>query len=307
MAVNRKQYPFFEVVCEAERQPSAKERSIAYLTEHLSAFVGRHEKVLVFFPPVKDNELSELFGEAIRRCGAEPVFLGSDTRWKTLLFTAFSSRAETVIGMPFTLLGLSKLARTSNVPLSIRNVVLAGYPCSDWVVEGISRILDCRIWQCFSPISWPMVGGFSCQTGNHLHIRDAEYAVDIIGEGDSLQKSGEKGDVVLSLKSNPDSRIRLPFMARLCTQPCSCGNPSAYLTNVSSEIDKDEILLEITQELLLWTSILDCRSERTESGLSLEIVTFIGEKLPKLPSCAKLIVRAWDPAKDIPFEMNGQV
>ena len=36
-------------------------------------------------------------------------------------------------------------------------------------------------------------------------------------------------------------------------------------------------------------------------GLELEIVKFPGEKLPKLPDCAKLILRSWNPELDEPF------
>ena len=55
------------------------------------------------------------------------------------------------------------------------------------------------------------------------------------------------------------------------------------------------------QQLQSWTSILDCRLNKGEYGLEIEIVTFPGEKLPKLPSAAKLVVRPWDSDTDEPF------
>ena len=63
----------------------------------------------------------------------------------------------------------------------------------------------------------------------------------------------------------------------------------------------DPELAKVGKDLMSWTSILDCRLTRGEYGLEMEIVTFPGEKLPKLPSCAKLIVRSWNPQEDIPF------
>jgi hypothetical protein len=63
----------------------------------------------------------------------------------------------------------------------------------------------------------------------------------------------------------------------------------------------DTELAEIGQFLQSWTSILDCRLEKKESGLEIEIICFQGEKLPKLPTAAKLIVRQWDPASDTPL------
>ena len=63
----------------------------------------------------------------------------------------------------------------------------------------------------------------------------------------------------------------------------------------------EDPLLRAGQEIMLWTSVLDCRIQKGESGLEIEIVVFPGEKLPMLPSCAKLSVRPWDPETDVPF------
>ena len=60
-------------------------------------------------------------------------------------------------------------------------------------------------------------------------------------------------------------------------------------------------LVELGQQLHSWTSILDCRVARGEAGLEIEIVCFPGEKLPKLPNAAKLIIRPYNPKSDEPF------
>ena len=60
-------------------------------------------------------------------------------------------------------------------------------------------------------------------------------------------------------------------------------------------------LLAVSREIMEWTSVLDCHLERSTAGLEIEIVVFPGEMLPKLPSCAKLCVRAWDPDRDQPM------
>ena len=68
---------------------------------------------------------------------------------------------------------------------------------------------------------------------------------------------------------------------------------------LGSNVDPD--LYQLSQELLNWTSILDCHISKTEFGLDIEIVAFPGEKLPKLPSAAKLVIRPYDPKSDEPF------
>ena len=46
--------------------------------------------------------------------------------------------------------------------------------------------------------------------------------------------------------------------------------------------------------------------EKTGPGLSLELVTFPGEKLPKLPSFGRLVVRDWDADRDMPLDVPLQ-
>ena len=60
-------------------------------------------------------------------------------------------------------------------------------------------------------------------------------------------------------------------------------------------------LIKLARDLLTWSSVLDCRIRRGECGLALEMVVFPGEKLPKLPTVAKQIVRPWNPEEDTPF------
>ena len=68
----------------------------------------------------------------------------------------------------------------------------------------------------------------------------------------------------------------------------------------------DPTLAALGQELLHWTSILDCRLKHTEYGLEMELVVFPGEKLPKLPSCAKRTLRPWDRERDCPMMLEPE-
>lgn len=279
-------------------QSDAQEATIQYLTEKLS-FLKQKETVLILFSAEHPQRIGSLLAEAVRRRGAEPVFW-EDRRWMALLRLAFSTRASTVIGAPITILGLSKVARFRGIPLSIRNVVTTGYPCLDWMIDGIIKGLDCRTWGCFEP--GDIVAGFSCGKSRGVHLRDAEYGVDIVDDDGNVLPEGEAGRIVLYPRSNPEIRYLHTDRGRLEFAPCACGCASPRLMDITigvSTYDKD--LLEFAQFLHNWTSILDCRMQRGEYGLELEIVVFPGEKLPKLPTAARLIVRAWDPEKDEPF------
>lgn len=283
------------------RESKAQERSIEYLYEHLRHFVNKQERVLLCFLEHKKGNLSWLMEQAVLRCGAVPVVWGPDHRWNTLLRQAFHSRATMIIGAPLVILGLAKLRGYRGTPLSFRKVVTAAYPSTDWMIDGIVKGLDCEVGGCFSPGEDGIVAGFACGHSWGVHVRKDEFGVEIVDDHDNPLPNGELGQIVLYPKSNPAIRCRIGDRARLAEELCACGSSSPRLLDMQLGKTMDPELLELSQYLQKWTSILDCRVEKSESGLEIEIICFPGEKLPKLPTAAKLVVRPFNPKNDEPF------
>lgn len=276
------------------------ERTITYLTEKMGQFLRRGDPVLICFDTLRPDSLGSLFREAALRCGAKPVIWGLDYRWKTLLRQAFNCRAGTIIAPPLVILGLTKLARATATPMYIRNVVTAAYPCTDWMIEGIRGGLDCKSWGCFDVAHEAVVAGFSCKAGWGVHINSKEFDVEIRNDRDATVSMGELGAVVL--RSRRDGGwLRTCDRARISAAPCKCGSHEPLLMDIALGPHLDPELIALSNSINRWTSVLDCRVDRGEAGLEIEIVVFPGEKLPKLPSCAKLIIRPWDPETDAPF------
>lgn len=288
-------------IVEKSMEPEALERSIAYLTEHLGRFLRKKERVLICFLEHREGNLSWLMEQAVLRCDAVPVIWGTDHRWKTLLQQAFFSRASAVIGPPLVILGLTKLKKYNVTPLPIRKVVTAGYPCPDWMIDGIVKGLDCEAGGCFSLGESGAVAGFACGRSWGIHLRQEEYGVDIVDENGKILPPGELGEMVLYPKAHPEIRYLMGENARLITEVCRCGSDTPRLLDLSSGRSEDPDLAELGQYLHSWTSILDCRLIKGESGLEIEIVCFPGEKLPKLPTAAKLVIHPWNPKNDEPF------
>lgn len=281
--------------------PEAIDRSVEYLAQNFCNFLKKNEQTLICFPEAADG-IGSLMGQAVTRCGGVPRFIGEDRRWKTLLREAFSSRCTTLIGPPLLILGLAKLARAMGTPLSIRNVVLAGYPTMDWMAESIQRGFDCRIWGCFDPGTGPVIAGFSCSHGKGVHLRSEEYLVDIVDSQDCVLPVNQVGNIVLYPIDAPKIRVSMNDIGRLDTTPCPCGCPNPRIMDLNVDETMDPSLNELGEMLHSWSSILDCRMAKTEYGLELELVVFSGEKLPKLPNCAKLVIRPWDPETETPFD-----
>lgn len=290
---------YWEIV-KRSQQPKAVEDTIVYLAEHLGKFLRRNEHVLICFPCREQGSLSWFMEQAVLRCGANPV-IWSDNLWKTLLRQAFTNRVTAIIGPPLILLGLMKLKQHNETPLFIRRVVIAGYPSPEWLIEGLVKGLDCEVGGCFGLEHSGIVAGFACERSWGVHIRSDVYGVDVVDDNGECVPEGTAGQMVLYPRNAPELRLPLGDYAVMNREKCECGSETIRLTHLSYGGLMDPELDALAQNLLSWNSVLDCHVKRGECGLELEILCFRGEKLPKLPSAAKLVVRAWDPQTDTPL------
>lgn len=282
-------------------EPEFREHTIEYLAEHLGKFLRPRENVMLAFRDRTEGSISWLMEQALLRIDAIPVFWGPDHRWNTLLRRTFESHAIAVIGSPLILLGLMKLKKQYHTPLPIRRVVTVGYPCLDWVVDGIVKGLDCELGGCFSLNESGVVAGFACGHSWGIHLREDYFDADIVDQQGNVLPGGELGEVVLIPKWQPDIRVHLGDLGSIPEEKCRCGSNSKRLLDLQMGKNVDPELYQLSQDLLKWTSILDCRLAKTESGLEIEVVCFPGEKLPKIPPAAKLLVRPFNPKNDEPM------
>lgn len=292
--------PSYLKIADLAQTPEAVEDSVVYLQQNMSHFLKKKEKVLICFPR-RENPACHILEQAILGCECIPIWAGEDRRWLSMLKEAFTSKCDCIVGPPLLLLGLSKLAKHMGIPLYARNVLMSGYPTTTWLVNGVRRGLDCMAWGCFDPGIGAVIAGFTCRQLDGVHIRSDQYGVEIVDEDDRVLAPGEFGRVILYPKADPSLRFAVGDRARLATKPCSCGCGAPKLVDIDTVKTDDQEMSKLGESLHYWSSILDCRMEKTECGLELELVVFRGEKLPKLPTAAKLIVRAFDPEKDEPF------
>lgn len=291
----------YQKILEYSLTPEVQESSILYLAEHLGKFLKKQERVLICFLEHKEGNLSWLMEQAVLRCGGIPVIWGPDHRWQTLLRQAFYSKASAIIGPPLVILGLTKLKKYTGTPLPVRKVVTAVYPCLDWMIDGIVKGLDCEAGGCFTLGESGVVAGFACGRSWGVHLRDAEYGIDVVDENGEPLPEGEMGELVIYPKAHPQIRYAMGENGRISTQRCRCGSTHPRLLDMCPGKSEDPDLAALGQQLQSWTSILDCHLAKGESGLEIEIICFPGEKLPKLPTAAKLVIRSWNPKNDEPF------
>ena len=292
----------YQEILELETTPEAREATVSYLSKKIKPFLSVLEPVLICFPDEGPESLGGIFKEAVIRCEAKPVFWGPDYRWKELLRIAFDTHANTVVGHPLVVLGLMKLARATATPLYVYDLIVCSDPFSRWIVEDLKKGFDCRVWGCYAVRSGPLVAGFSCAQEAGMHIRQDVFHPFLKQDPERIEKTN-RGNLCFSYAKNPELIYDPDQTVLLHTHACSCGcdEPRVMEANASSEDDISREMLE--SRLLTWSSVLDFCMEKTESGLSLEMVVFPGESLPKVPSVAKLSVRRWN-QNDIPFCMQ---
>lgn len=287
-----------------ETSPEALALTRAFLAERLRVFMYKEEPVLICFPDNGPESFGGIVGQAVRDCGGVPVFWGPDYRWKVLLRQAFNTHAHTIVAHPLVVLGLMKVAKATATPLYIHNVVLEGYPYARWMLDGIKKGLDCKVWGCYSVHSGPVVVGFTCDREAGIHIREDRFEAVVLSDDGELLPDPKRGKLMFASREDPELVYDPQETSTLLHQPCSCGcdAPRIVETVYTGTDNPSKALLE--ERFLAWSSILDYRATQTESGVDLELVVFPGESLPKIPSCAKLTIRPWRPEEDMPFYME---
>ena len=291
----------YEKILELETTPEALEATVQYLAQHMKPFLQTLEPVLICYPDEGPTSLGGIFREAVIRCEATPVFWGPDYRWMELLRIAFDTHANTVIGHPLMVLGLMKLAKFTATPLYIYDMIVGGDPFPRWMVDGLKTGLDCNIWGCYAVRSGPVVAGFSCVQEAGIHIREEVFTPCLENENSPEIAGTNWNRLYFASSRNPDLLYDPDQIALITCQPCSCGCDEPRVVK-SKSVRQDLLSKEyLDEKLLTWSSVLDYRVEHTESGMALELVVFPGEPIPKLPSFAKLNIRCWNPAEDVPF------
>lgn len=285
---------------QAMRSPEMLEATVNYLAENLKKFLQPGDDILICFDNHEANNIGDLLAQAAKKIGVKAL-IPEDLRWKTILKLAFRSRATAISAPPFVVLGLTKLARHTNTPLYFHNVITVGYRCTNWIIEGIQKGLDCQVWGCYGPGSGPLVSGFTCNKEPVIHLRDNLFDFEIVDSDGDVLTDGESGYVVITPKGNPGLRYHTAECAKMRHTPCKCGCTSALIYDMYSGEDVDEYEEQLGRELMLWTSVLDCRFRHGRHGLEIELVMIPGEKLPPLPECGGRVIRDWNPDKDMPY------
>lgn len=112
--------------------------------EAMAACLRPHEKLLLCCA----GEMAHTAAFTAAELWIDAVSWEPDLRWQNLVRLAILNRTRTAVGTGQVLLALSKLGKATSAPLPVRDVILVGPACPEWMVHSISAGLDARIWDC---------------------------------------------------------------------------------------------------------------------------------------------------------------
>lgn len=101
-------------------------------------------KTVLLYESLPKEDLS-LLRDALHATGHRLLIAESGCTWKQLLRLAFTGRASVLVAPAAVILGISKLAVNSGMPLKIRNALITAGPSDEWMCRSIADRLDCSI------------------------------------------------------------------------------------------------------------------------------------------------------------------
>lgn len=280
------------------------QEDVAYLMQQLRRFIRHGDRVLLCFQTQGPGSLCQCLEQALQSLGAGPLLWGPDFRWKTLLRQAFAYRATAVFGSGSALAALAKMASATGTPLRIRNALLCSDTGNRALERAIGHRLDCVVWTCYPVGQTGTVAAFSCSAKQGLHLRESRFDAKIINPDHNQAISGEIGQLVLTDRQT-GAVLETREHGRLLSHPCPCGCSQIRISPAYRSADRVQTIRRLEEQLQNANSILDYQVRQTHYGLELEVVTFSGMLSPKLPACAKRVVRNWDPERDVPLRTDG--
>lgn len=143
-------------------------------------------------------------------------------------------RPTVVVGVPTFLLELARWGRDNQMDVtnsSIRKIITIGEParkpdCSLTVIGGELRGLwGADIYSSYGATELETAFG-ECDSGKGGHVHPELMMVEIVDESNNILPDGNPGEIVvtpLGVEGFPLVRFRTGDVARLISEPCSCG------------------------------------------------------------------------------------
>ena len=235
---------------------------------------------MICFPFSGPHGLGELIAEAIEGLGARPLKLGAGLsygEWESVLR---EEKPDTYVGMPVQLLSMLRVCGRG----SLKRALVSGDACPEAVIREAERLLGSRLFPHYGSREMALGGAICCPAHEGMHLRENHVIPEIVDEKGKVLPDGETGELVITtigMEAMPLIRYRTGDHTRILPGPCPCGSVVKRLDSLLREGEAAEIAA-LDERLFSLPFVADCRAERREGRLHLEILTCGEGSLPAL-------------------------
>jgi phenylacetate-CoA ligase len=204
------------------------ELTVDFFHHGMSTFVQPGQRVAILLPGEMPDSVGDLLLRGLQRMDVQSFVYGpvADPFHAASAIASFG--AHCLVGIPTQVLAVAR--SWSGTPIGkgrIESVLLS----TDYVPRAIAKTLEeiwgCRVFNHYGMTEMGLGGGVECEALGGYHLREGDLYFEIVDhETGETCPDGTIGEVVfttLTRRGMPLLRYRTGDIARIVSEPCTCG------------------------------------------------------------------------------------
>lgn len=215
--------------------------TIDFFRAGMAVFTHPGDRVAIAFPAGRPGGVTDGLGAAMRRLGAEPLFVPGEAEPEGVAEFLCREQPDVVAGPPVRLLAAATVAAAAGRPLAIRAALVSSDHAASTLKRRLARLASCEVFDHWGMTETGFGGGVECDRHDGLHLREADLLIEIVDPSSGrVLGPAEPGEVVVTTlqpRATPLLRYRTGDRARLVTAPCACGSRLSRLVGPITRLD----------------------------------------------------------------------
>jgi len=263
-----------------------QELTMDFFHHGMLTLVKPGDRVMILLPGSTPGSVGDLLRNGLARAGVEGIIHGPVTDPYDTLKQLYSSRCNSLVGIPTQVLTLARVQKKDGLPKPfLTNLLLTTDHVPQSIVQELVQTWACTVFNHYGMTEMGLGGGIDCQGFQGYHLREGDLYFEIVHPvtGEPVPQ-GQYGEIVfttLTRKGMPLIRYRTGDISRFLPDPCPCGSVLPNLERVRSRdridygaevplsiADLDEVIFPL-EGILNFTA--DIREEEGKRVLALEL------------------------------------
>lgn len=218
------------------------ELTVDFFHRGMATMVCPGQKVAILLPATMPDSVGDLLARGLERLNVGSLRYGPVADPLHVAEAIAEFGAHCLVGIPTQVLAVARSEMGSTIGKGrIESVLLS----TDYVPAAIARSLQevwgCRVFTHFGMTETGLGGGVECAALDGYHLREADLYFEVVDHTTgAVCADGEVGEVVvttLTRRGMPLIRYRTGDIARLISNPCTCGTALRRMEQVRGRWD----------------------------------------------------------------------